>query len=620
MIEKMTKYDFLVFHGEYDAFLDKLRSVGVLHVSEPKDGIQETEELIAKMQLRARVTKCIDDANVLLPKETTPQAHHSMTPDDALAAVAAFEQQQTLIATHQTDLDNLRETARQMEIWGEFDITQLARLSEAGVTVNFRSCPVARFRSDLPNAFEITNTGATVYFVSIGDCPEIESEPVQIADRSINTLRSEIADSEARMTEEKETLRRMAEEHLADYEHLALHIGDLINYDNVLLSTEHAADDAVMCLEGYCPADCEDSLRALLDAEHIYYESHQPAEGDDVPIKLRNSAYTRLFEPIMRLYSLPNYSELDPTPFLAPFFMLFFGLCLGDGGYGALILIACAILRRKYRTNSLAPFLALGEWLGAATLFCGLLTGSFFGVSLDSVSWPWLRSVKHLFLTDANWKDQLGGYSPMMVVAVGIGLIQIFFGMTVNAAKIIKQSGIKYALAPIAWITGLLGGGAYLVLRALGTPLPPALGYTFLALIGISILLILLYNSPDAYRRPVAGLLKNIGSALWSAYNMATGLLGDTLSYIRLFALGLTGSILGSVFNQLAFQFGGMVPAWIGWFVTLFILLFGHTLNLSLNIIGAFVHPLRLTFVEYYKNSGFEGGGREYNPFRTLEK
>lgn len=100
---------------------------------------------------------------------------------------------------------------------------------------------------------------------------------------------------------------------------------------------------------------------------------------------------------------------------------------------------------------------------------------------------------------------------------------------------------------------------------------------------------------------------------------MATGLLGDTLSYIRLFALGLTGSILGSVFNQLAFQFGGMVPVpGLDWLVILFILLFGHTLNFGLNMIGAFVHPLRLTFVEYYKNSGFEGGGQAYNPFQKL--
>lgn len=620
MIEKMTKYHFLVFHGDYEDFLGKLRSVGVLHVSEPKDGIQETDELVAKMQLRARVSKCIETAKALLPKDTTVQTAHGLSPEQELTLVDTFEQQQTLIATRQSELETLRETARQMEVWGEFDTDRLKTLAQAGIDIDFRSCPVARFRDDTPNAFEISNTGSTVYFVTIGECDTIESEHVQIADRSIAKIRAELSEAEARLTDAQNALVSMSAEYLADYENLSLHIGDLINFDNVLLSTEHAADDSVMCLEGYCPTACEDNLRTMLDTENIYYESHEPTKEDDVPIKLHNSAYTRLFEPIMRLYSLPNYSELDPTPFLAPFFMLFFGLCLGDGGYGALILIACAILRRKYRTNSLAPFLALGEWLGAATLFCGLLTGSFFGVSLDSVSWPWLRSVKHLFLTDANWKDQLGGYSPMMVVAVGIGLIQIFFGMTVNAAKIIKQSGIKYALAPIAWITGLLGGGAYLVLRTLGTPLPPALGYTFLALIGISILLILLYNSPDAYRRPVAGLFKNIGSALWSAYNMATGLLGDTLSYIRLFALGLTGSILGSVFNQLAFQFGGMVPAWIGWFVTLFILLFGHTLNLSLNIIGAFVHPLRLTFVEYYKNSGFEGGGREYNPFKTLKQ
>ena len=108
----------------------------------------------------------------------------------------------------------------------------------------------------------------------------------------------------------------------------------------------------------------------------------------------------------------------------------------------------------------------------------------------------------------------------------------------------------------------------------------------------------------------------NIGGGLWGTYNMVSGLLGDVLSYIRLFALGLAGGILGNVFNALALQAGGALPGWIGWLPTLLIMVFGHALNFALCLISSVVHPMRLTFVEFYKNAGFEGGGKEYKPFK----
>lgn len=205
----------------------------------------------------------------------------------------------------------------------------------------------------------------------------------------------------------------------------------------------------------------------------------------------------------------------------------------------------------------------------------------------------------------------------MMVFAIVIGLIQIFFGMGINAAKIIKQHGIKHALAPIAWIVGLLGSAVTFGLPQFGVKLPSGVNYIFLGLIGISILLIVFYNSPDKYKNPITGALSNIGGALWATYGMATGLVGDTLSYIRLFALGLTSSILGGVFNTLAFDLTSSMNPVVGWLVVLCILLVGHAINFGLAMIGAFVHPMRLTFVEFYKNAGFEGGGKAYQPFKN---
>ena len=285
--------------------------------------------------------------------------------------------------------------------------------------------------------------------------------------------------------------------------------------------------------------------------------------------------------------------------------MLFFGLCMGDGGYGLIIFLACTLAKKKL--PALRDFMALGQWLGISTIIVGLLTGMVFGISLDTVAWPWLAGVKDKFITDNNYNVM--GYSPMMVVAVCVGILQILFGMGFKIVRITIQYGFKYALSEMGWLVLLIDMIVLLLLKLSGVDLPQAVQYVIYGIAGICGVLILFFNSPG--KNP----FMNLGSGLWGTYNMVSGLLGDVLSYIRLFALGLAGGILGGVFNSLAFQAGGSLPIWIGWLPTALILLLGHGLNLFLCIISALVHPIRLTFVEFFKNAGFEGGGKAYKPF-----
>lgn len=621
MITKMNKYDFLVYHANYADFLQKLRDTGVLHISKRQDGIAENDDLRDKMQLHARIAKNISLCQNLIGKDENHASSEKHTIEQGLKLLAEMDSLTSEIEKLKNDITGAQREQERMEVWGNFSFDRLEQLKQNGFIINFYSCAERKFNPEWEekyNAFKISVVGATLYFVTVTKtaAPDIEADTVVLSDKTCTDFANEVTQLTKQLGEKQELLHNFALHNVSNLEILSLQIDEEIDMDLVHANTLKSADDKVMILEGYCPEDAEEALKAMLEKEGVYYEVSNPEIGENIPIKLKNNAYTRLFEPITRLFSLPNYSELDPTPFLAPFFMLFFGLCLGDGGYGMLILIAASMAKRKFSTG-MKGFASLGQVLGVATMVCGLATGSFFGIALDSVTWPWLTGVKEYFVTDNNYKESLGGYSPMMVFAVVIGLVQIFFGMGVNAAKIIKQHGVKYALAPIAWITGLIGSMITFGLPLLGVKMPPVLQYIFLALIGISVLLILLYNSPDSYKSPVKGVIGNIGSALWATYNMATGLLGDTLSYIRLFALGLTGSILGGVFNSLALQFAGDIPVpGLNWLVGLFILLFGHSINFGLCIIGALVHPMRLTFVEFYKNSGFEGGGEAYTPLK----
>ena len=197
-------------------------------------------------------------------------------------------------------------------------------------------------------------------------------------------------------------------------------------------------------------------MRSFLGTKDVYFEFTRPdSSEDDVPVQLKNNAYSKLFEPVTEMFALPQYRELDLTPFLAPFFMLFFGMCMGDGGYGLIIWLACFIIGRK-ASPSVKGYLVLGQYLGIMTVIVGLLTGSFFGIALDSVEWPWLAGVKSLFLTEANYGKYLGGYNPMMIIAVAVGIIQILYGMCLNAARLTKQFGFKYAVSTLGWVVAII--------------------------------------------------------------------------------------------------------------------------------------------------------------------
>ena len=355
--------------------------------------------------------------------------------------------------------------------------------------------------------------------------------------------------------------------------------------------------NSLMLLEGWIPADDVDYVSKALDMKGVFFDVDDPQPDDDIPIQLSNNKFAKLFEPLTKLYMLPTYQELDLTLFFAPFFMLFFGLCLGDTGYGLLMIVALPIFTKLFQLIN--P--NFSKWLvvlfGASTMLCGLLSGTFFGFNMYDLDIPFVQKMKEILYTDN---------STMFTVSLCIGVVQILFGMAIKAVNLSIQCGVKYALGTIGWLVLLITVGVS-VLAGFEFSNPVVMGILIAAAV-----LIFLFNSPG--KNP----LLNIGLGLWDTYNMATGLLGDVLSYVRLFALGLSGGILANVFNSMAV---GMAPdnPVAGFIVMVLIFVIGHALNIFMNILGAIVHPMRLTFVEFFKNSGYTGGGTEYKPFKAIE-
>ena len=396
---------------------------------------------------------------------------------------------------------------------------------------------------------------------------------------------------------QEETLQNIARKDIPSLLAARKELNGEIEFDQVVLNTEPAAGEKLMLLQGWLPASEEDPIVAYLNSQSVYYDIKKPAPEDNVPIQLNNKGLFAWFEPICKLYMLPKYNELDLTPFFAPFFMLFFGLCLGDSGYGLFLLLGVTLYRllAKNIGQTMKPILSLVQLLAASTFFCGMLTGTFFGANFYDLDWPFIQRMKQAIAMDNN---------DMFQLSLLLGVIQILFGMILKAVNQAIQFGFKYAVGTIGWIILLVSVGLAAVLPAVF----PMGGTAHLVILAIAGAMILFYNSPDK------NIFINFGLGLWDSYNMVTGLLGDILSYVRLFALGLSGGILASVFNSLAV---GMSPDNViaGPIVMVLIFVIGHSINIFMNVLGAMVHPMRLTFVEFFKNSGYEGGGKEYKPF-----
>ena len=602
MISKMKKLAFLIYHKDYDTFLEQVRNLGVVHVVTKSQGEAENQDLQATIRLSARYAaaiKLLEGINVKAADKTSGNADKGEQVLDKLEAL----QQHDAETNHRIQAIEKEITA--MEPWGDFKTESLKRLRDAGYEVGFYICSDKVYDKEWETQYHavvINHIGSKMYFVTVTPVTEtvsLDVESAKIADRSLSEIIQEKEKLDAERAETENAMKVLAENSISDLKAAQVRTSQLVDFDKVKLSADSLAGNKLMLLEGWAPAENAQQLNDFLKSSEVYYEISDPVPGDNVPIQLNNKGFFKLFEPIMKLYMLPKYNELDLTPFFAPFFMLFFGLCLGDTGYGLFILLGISGYRliAKSISPSMKPILTLVQLLGLSTAICGLLTGTCFGFNLYDINVPFIQKMKEVIMLDNQ---------QMFNLSLILGAIQIIFGMTLKAVNQAIQFGFKYAISTIGWLLVLVSTAV-----AFAAPGVMAMGGTLhLAILAVGGLMVYLFNSPGK------NIFLNIGLGLWDTYNMATGLLGDILSYVRLFALGLSGGILAGVFNSLAV---GMSPDNViaGPIVMVLIFVIGHSINIFMNVLGAMVHPMRLTFVEFFKNSGYEGGGKEYKPFKN---
>jgi V/A-type H+-transporting ATPase subunit I len=298
-------------------------------------------------------------------------------------------------------------------------------------------------------------------------------------------------------------------------------INQQIDWKRVTLNTESEADGSLKILEGFCPVDQEEALNEMLTKQDVYFQAEDPTAEDNTPIKLRNNKFTQLFESLTGMYGWPNYGEFDPTPILAPFFLLFFAMCMGDCGYGILLMIIGVLIAKK--KLNIAMFDGLGPIitvLGVGTTIVGFFLGTFMGIDLYAAEWV-PQALKNVMIK-GNLELAGSSYDIQMVLALCIGVFHICLAMVVKAICYTKQIGFKENIATWGWTLLIVGG---LIVAILGMTILPAavFKWTLIAVAVVSALGIYIFNTPG--RNP----LINIGAGLWDTYNMATGILGDVL-------------------------------------------------------------------------------------------
>jgi len=567
MIEKMTKYSFILLSADKEGFLQTLQDLGLVDVGQNNQvpDLTYTESYIQLLERKEKLS-AIESGE-----------------DDQTKAIAAR-------------ISEAKAKYAELLPWGDYDKQKLVAL---GLPLHFYKVETKRFDPAWEQDYAIQKVNeidGNSYFVIVGDAEDFPLKELPAPQQTASEVQTQIDSATAELDARKADLAAAKE----DIPAIKSEISSLQD-DLARLAASHtgesAAEDKLIVFEGFAPAENEASLEAEFDKLPVVWFSDKALTEDNPPIKLKNSKFVSMFEVLTDMYGRPAYNEFDPTVFISIFFMLFFAFCMGDMGYG-LLLIALGLGLKK----ALGKLTPLVITLGIATTIIGFLFHTFF--SMDISQWNCIPD----FLKKIMLPSKIAGYDGTMVLALIVGVIHLCTAMVVKTYVATKQNGFKNSLSTWGW-TLLVVGGVIVGAFALFGVLDKAL--TKWIIIGLGIISALgIFFLNNLKRNP----LINFGAGLWDTYGMVTGLLGDVLSYLRLYALGLAGGMLGFAFNDLGKMCLGDGHFGFNWIAFILIVLVGHVLNFAMAALGAFVHPLRLNFLEFFKNAGYEGSGRKYKP------
>lgn len=357
-------------------------------------------------------------------------------------------------------------------------------------------------------------------------------------------------------------------------------------------------------IEGWVPKRCVEKTAAILDENGCFYTFRDPLEDEEVPVLMENPSMVVPFEAITEMYSLPDYHGFDPTSIFALFYAVFFGMMLSDAGYGILMAAGCFFALKKFELEGMTyKMVKLFFYCGISTIIWGALFGGWFGDIVAVFSRTFLGREAAL---EPIWFNPLDDPMKLLILSLALGVVHIFIGMGIKAYMQIKEGKWFDAVCDEGfWYITIIGLIAWLGGGTVNPALPKAGMYMSIA--GAAGLLLTGGRHNKGFGK-ITGGLSNIYSI--------TSYMSDILSYARLLALGLATGVIAQVVNTMGTLFGGGT---LGLIALTVIFLFGHTLNLAINALGAFIHSSRLQYVEFF-GKFYIDGGEPFDPFRKKTK
>jgi len=594
-IIEMKRISFVCPADTGEALLRAVQGIALLDPVPLAEEAEPPSELAARQQAVQRVIGTLEARRRELKREA-PEPVQGGDRERGQEVVAEVEG----LLARRAELDNrlahLNKDRDLIAPWGGIDPADLELLAGRDVHLElYTLAPEERAQLALPEGIawsrevafaESRDRRVGLAVLGLDGPVELELDRASLPDRPLAEIQQEMAEVEGELEQSRQILSRLTGE-LPAVKRYARHLQDRESFARV--RSEAGGDEELFALAGWCPAESVEALRESVADLPVVVLVKEPDRGDDVPIKLRNGPLVRLFQPLLRAFNLPGYEEYDPTPFIAPFMGIFFGFCLGDLGYGVILVAAAWAALARFRPEGEARLAV--QWLmllGVSTMVIGGLTGNAFGVQLYKV-FGWSPSAA-LFSLNADPKK-------FFYASLVFGAVQLTVGMLIRLAREVQLQRWQRVVGQIGWLAVLPTAGAW---AWTGSGLPFA----------VTLAVILLFASPSP------SLARRLGGGAWALYNI-TGLFGDVMSYARIFGLGLSSGIIAMVVNTIAMTVAESVPL-LGWPLAILVLVAGHAFNFVMALIGSVVHPARLQFLEFF-GKFFDGGGRPYTPFSKQE-
>ena len=566
MIAKMTQYSFILLHGDKENFLTGLQQLGVVDITRSTKPVDSySQGILDNIQTVRRDIECTEKGM-----------------DDTLVEMLAAR-------------DAILQEIEEVTPWGEYDRDRLAPFG-----IHFYSVSAKKFDPAWAEQYALQvvhEQDGYVWFVIVGDIEGFPLKALPAPQHTPSELEPLLKEQERKI----ELHRKVLEGRKDSIPQMRHHILSLeTELDRYLASTAAvpAAENTIDTLVGFAPTENDAAVTDYLEREGVFYLKEEAKVEENPPIKFKNNKFVKMFEVLTDMYGRPAYDGFDPTPFIAIFFLLFFALCMGDAGYGLVLIIAGLLLKKVDSFRDLAPLVSV---LGVATVIVGFFLHTFF--SIDIAQWKCFEGIRWIFLP-----DEIAGYAGGMVLSLIVGVVHLCLAMVVKAANAVRVNGFAASLGTLGWTLLIVGGVIVGGIALTGVMSSEVTKWVVIGLGVVSAIGIFPLNNIKRNK------LANVGLGFWDTYQMVTGLLGDVLSYLRLYALGLAGSMLGMAFNDMGKMVLGDGKNIIMWVFFILLVLIGHTLNIAMCALGAFVHPLRLNFLEFFKNSGYEANGRKFNP------